>query len=235
MRTIILLTVYITISVLGVPVLLYSYWTKNIRPLVFVVKNSIRLGLKILGIRMKVLGNDRIDKQKPYIFMPNHLSNLDAPMVFSLIRQKTSVISKKDIFRIPFVGQAMKTAGFVEVDRKGAGGGRIAVEHAAKLIEKAGFSFLVFPEGTRSHNGELQAFRRGGFFLAIQTGLPIVPVSINGTFELMPKKKIFIKSGMVRIIFHDPVSVSGYDQDSLPELMDKVCHSIQSGLKELKV
>jgi 1-acyl-sn-glycerol-3-phosphate acyltransferase len=150
-----------------------------------------------------------------------------------LIPHPVRVILKKEIFRIPVVGTGMRHIEFVPVDRKGIKGGKASIERAARLMKDKGYSFLVFPEGTRSLDGNLQKFKRGGFFLALESGAPIVPVAIQGTFEIMPKKSFFVRKGRIRVVFRPPIPVQGYDQDHLAGLMDKVRTSIQdAGQKE---
>ena len=98
------------------------------------------------------------------------------------------------------------------------------------MIKEKGISFLIFPEGTRSRDGKLQPFKRGGFFLAASSQVPVFPVSIKGSYALLPKGSFFAKKGKVDVIFHPPVSVQGFDRNSLPQLMRKVRSVIQSGL-----
>jgi len=100
------------------------------------------------------------------------------------------------------------------------------------LMGERGYSYLIFPEGTRSRDGRTQAFRRGGFFLAIEAGAAIVPISIAGTFELMPKGSMFARSGPVRVRFHLPISSQGFGPANMGELMDTVKAAIESGLGE---
>ena len=232
MRTIVLLLVYVVIIILVIPVLIILYLLRLKLPFFWITKGALKLGQKILGIRLEVSGLENIDKKKSYIFMPNHLSILDAPLMVMLIPQPVRVISKKEIFRIPVIGQVMRHVNFVSVDRRGKRGGKESIEKATKLMKEKGYSFLVFPEGTRSPNGKLQKFRRGGFFLAVNSRAPIVPVTITGTHELMPKGSFFIKRGKIRVAFYPPVSVRGMDRDSIPVLLSKVKTTILSGLNE---
>jgi len=232
MRTIVLLLVYVVIIILVIPVLIILYLLRLKLPFFWITKGVFKLGQKILGIRFEVSGLENIDKKKSYVFMPNHLSILDAPLLFMIIPQPVRVISKKEIFRIPVIGQVMRHVNFVSVDRRGKKGGKESIEKATKLMKEKGYSFLIFPEGTRSPNGKLQKFRRGGFFLAINSRAPIVPVTITGTYELMPKGSFFIKRGKIRVTFYPPVPVRGMDQDSIPVLLSKIQSTILSGLNE---
>jgi len=232
MRTIVLLLVYVVIIILVIPVLIILYLLRLKLPFFWITKGVLKLGQKILGVRLEVCGLENIDKKKFYIFMPNHLSIVDGPIMLMLIPQPVRVILKKEVFRIPVIGQVMRHVNFVSVDRRGKRGGKESIEKATKLMKEKGYSFLIFPEGTRSLNGKLQKFRRGGFFLAINSRAPIVPVTITGTYELMPKGSFFIKRGKIRVAFYPPVSVRGMDRDSIPVLLSKVKTTILSGLNE---
>jgi 1-acyl-sn-glycerol-3-phosphate acyltransferase len=193
-------------------------------------KWALWIGQKILGIRLDASGIERIDQRVPYVFMANHLSLIDGPLLFMLIPQFVRVLLKKDAFRIPIIGQAMRQVGFVPVDRKGLKGGKKSIDRATRMIKEKGISFLIFPEGTRSRDGKLQPFKRGGFFLATNSQVPIIPVSIKGSYAIMPKGSFFSKKGKVGVIFHPPVSIQGVDRNNLSQLMGKVRSVIQSGL-----
>jgi 1-acyl-sn-glycerol-3-phosphate acyltransferase len=230
MRTIVLVLIYFLCTIV-LAILLLFFWPLGIRkPLLGLGKWAMSLGPKVLGIHVAVSGRDRIDPQTPYIFMANHLSFLDGPLLFWLIPQFIRVILKKQVFRIPVVGQGMRYVGFVPVDRKGVRGGRKSIEKASLLMRERGYSFLIFPEGTRSRDGRIQPFKRGGFFLALESRAPIIPISINGTDELMPRGKMFVGRGNVRVVFHQPVLVEGYAQQNMQGLIDRVKGIIESEL-----
>ena len=232
MRTIFLLIIYVLITLLLTPVLLFCFLFKSSRPLTWAGKQAMRLSPKILGIRIEVTGVDVVKKNKSYLFMSNHLSFLDGPLLYLVIPQPVRVILKKEIFRIPIIGLGMKQVEFVPVDRKGIRGGKKSIDHAVRLIKEKGYSFLIFPEGTRSRSGKPQEFRRGGFFLALSSQSAIVPISIQGTYELMPKGSFFVKKGKIKVAFHPPVSVCGDHKENLPGLLEKVRGVILSGLAE---
>jgi 1-acyl-sn-glycerol-3-phosphate acyltransferase len=230
MRTILLVLIY-AVLIFVLLVFLIIFWPFGLRePLLRLGKWAISLAPGILGIKIKIAGRDMIDKGKPYIFMSNHLSFLDGPLLFLLIPQSIRVILKKEVFRIPVVGQGMRFVGFVPVDRKGVRGGKKSIDRAARLMRERGYSYLIFPEGTRTRDGLTQAFKRGGFFLALESGAAIAPITIRGTYELMPRGAIFARRGKVDVLFHPPVPVQGYDQQNMPTLIDKVKDIIVSGL-----
>ncbi|MDH7512695.1 MAG: lysophospholipid acyltransferase family protein [Clostridiales bacterium] len=231
MRTVVLLLIYVILTFFLL-LLLLVFWPFGIRdPLLGIAKWAMSLGSKVLGLKVKVSGRDQLDRKSAYIFMANHLSFLDGPLLFWLIPRSIRVILKKEVFRIPVIGVGMRYVGFVPVDRKSMRGGKRSIAKAIQLMKKRGYSFLIFPEGTRSRDGRLQAFKRGGFVLALESKAPIVPVTINGTYELMPCGRIATKRGLVNVFFHPPVPVEGYDQSNLSTLIDKVKGAIESGLR----
>jgi 1-acyl-sn-glycerol-3-phosphate acyltransferase len=148
----------------------------------------------------------------------------------TVIDRPVRFIVKRFVFRIPVFGWGMRLAGYVPLDREGFGEGRRRLALAADLIRTRGYSFLIYPEGQRSWDGRLQPFRRGGFFMALDAGAPIVPVSIDGTFELMPRVSWKVRKGRVRIVFHEPVPVAGCAPDAIPALMERVRAAIAAGL-----
>ncbi len=232
MRTLLLLLAYVIIATACIPLVLFCYLTGRPRPLMAVGKWAVRLGQRILGVRIEVRGRDRLDVRSSYVFMANHASFLDGPLLYMLIPQSLLVILKKSLFRIPVVGQGMKVVGFVPVDRRHSGGGKRSIEKAVSSTRKKGFSFLIFPEGTRSLDGRLQPLRRGGFFLALEAKAPIIPIAIEGAFQLMPKGRFFIKRGTIRVDFLDPVPVQDYSNENLSPLVERVREILQSHLRK---
>jgi len=230
MRIALLVLVFLVLTVFAVPVVLFSAVFG--KPDAFLAYGiwMMRLGRAIMGIDIDVAGLDRLDRTTPCVFMSNHLSFLDAPLLVTVLDRPVRSIVKRFVFRIPVLGLGMRFAGYVPVDREGLGQGRKRIALAVRLIREKGYSFLVYPEGLRSWNGRLQPFRRGGFFLALESGAPIVPVSVRGTYELMPRTTWRIRRGRVRIIFHEPIDVSGFTPETMPALMDRVRAAIASGL-----
>lgn len=230
MRTLILLLIYIIIVLLLIPVLLVCMLIRAPQPILVVGKWAMKLGKAVLGINLEVSGLETIDKKSSYVFMANHLSFLDGPLLYMLIPQPVRVILKKEVFRIPIVGLGMSHVDFIPVDRKRIIGGKRSIEKASRLMRERGFSFLIFPEGTRSRDGNLQPFKRGGFFLALASQAPILPISIKGSFELMPKGSFFVKRGKIKVVFNAPVPVLGFNRDNLYQLIERVRSIIQTKL-----
>ncbi|MBE3129154.1 MAG: 1-acyl-sn-glycerol-3-phosphate acyltransferase [Acidobacteria bacterium] len=228
MRTVFLVLFYIVLVILITPFIVFCMLTGLRDPVIAVGQWAMRVSRRILGIKVEALGLDRIAPRTALIFMPNHISFLDGPMLEMLIPGAARVVLKKSVVRIPVVGLAMRFVGFVPVDRKGAEGGKKSIARAVRMVREKGYSFLIFPEGTRSRDGKLQRFRRGGFYLALESGAPIVPVTIRGTFELMPKGQKYARKGTVQVAFHDPISAAGYTIETMAGLMEKVREAILS-------
>jgi len=167
MRTVALVLIYTVIIILVTPFVLVCMAIGLREPLVALGRWAMALSRVVLGIRIEIEGREHIPRGQPVVFMANHLSFLDGPMLFLILPQPVRVILKKSIFRIPVVGFGMRFVGFVPVDRKGKEGGKKSILKAARMMTQRGYSFFIFPEGTRSRDGRLQAFRRGGFFLAM--------------------------------------------------------------------
>jgi len=163
-----------------------------------------RTGLRLAGVHVQVEGEDRIDPARTYIFMCNHVSNLDPPVLITRLPRRTSVLVKKELFQVPVLGRAMRMGDLVSVDRSNR---EAAVEsmHQGEKVMSRGLNMTVFPEGTRSRDGRLLPFKKGPFYLAMDSGVPVVPVTILGSESLMGKGSLLIRPGTVRLIFHAPI------------------------------
>ena len=230
MRNAVLVLVFVVLTLLAVPVLLVCVLFGLRDAFLSYGVGMMKVGRFILGIPLDVEGLDRLDKKTPYVLMSNHLSFLDAPLLVTVLDRHVRFIVKRFVFRFPVLGLGMSYSGYVPLDKEGAGEGRKRIARAAHLIREKGYSFLIYPEGSRSPDGTLQPLRRGGFFLALDSGAPIIPVSIKGTYELMPRESWHIRMGPVRIIFHEPIAVSGYTAETISDLMERVRAVIASDL-----
>ncbi len=184
-------------------------------------------GVRIAGARPEVIGRDRLDPQGTFIFMSNHVSNLDPPMLIPLIPRRTSVLAKKELFRIPILGRGFLMGSFVPVDRNNREAAKASLRIAAKVLGE-GINLTIFPEGTRSPDGRLLPFKKGPFFLAKETEAPVVPITILNTDVLWPKGSIWMRSGPASIVFHAPLNPADYP--SRDALMQAVRESISSAL-----
>ena len=186
-------------------------------------------GVWLTGVRVEAVGLDQFDHCRSYIFMTNHVSNIDPPIQVPLIPRRTSVMVKKELFKVPILGKAMRMGSLVPVDRGNRDAGIEAVREAKAVIEQ-GVNMLIYVEGKRSFDGKLLPFKKGPFYMAVECGVPVVPITIVGTHYAMPKARFAIKPGPVKVIFHPPIEPQDFGGREC--LMEKVRAVIDSGLPE---
>jgi 1-acyl-sn-glycerol-3-phosphate acyltransferase len=216
------------IFLVGPPFLLHAKLTGNTDALYGVARWGTKLALWLAGVKVEVVGREKIPQGRAVVFMPNHQSNCDAPAVFSVL-PPVLALGKKEFFRVPVLGRAMAMRHFIPVDRRNRARAIQAVEQATESL-KAGNSFLAFPEGTRSPDGRLQPFKKGVFVMAINAQAPIVPMSVSGSFKIMLKDDWAIRPGVVRITYHDPIPTAGCTMDNRAEIMERTRQAILSAL-----
>jgi len=213
-------------ALIGFP---WTFITGDIRFLYAMFVWGAFTGVRMSGVRVQAEGLEHLRSGQNYIYMSNHVSNLDPPILIRYIPGRTSVMVKKELFKYPILGQAMHMGSLVPVDRGNRDAGIDAVNDAKKAIQQ-GLSMMIYIEGKRSFDGKLLPFKKGPFYLAIECGIPVVPVTIVGTFEAMPKGRFAVKPGLVRLVFHEPIQPK--DFGGREELMEKVRAQIESGLPE---
>ena len=192
---------------------------------------GIDVALLLSGTRVVVEGRDHLGDERNTVVMPNHVSHLDAPVLFAALRIDFKAVAKKEVFKIPFLGHVLRFAGFIEVDRADRNQARAALDRAAQSLRE-GNTFLIFPEGTRTRTGELGAFKRGAFVAAIEAGSRIVPVALSGVRELMPRDRWRIRRGTVRLRLLEPLNAGGYSYDDRERLASEVRGRIAAALAE---
>ena len=181
--------------------------------------------LLMCNIKVKVIGKENLLHGKPQIFMANHQSDFDILIAVAYIPVQFRWIAKKELFNIPLFGAAMRSAGYIEIDRHNQEKALQSIDEAALRIRK-GKSIMTFPEGARSRDGEITAFKQGAFHLAINSGVSIVPVSIIGSGRIMPKRSVKIKSGQIKLVIGEPIEVKSFDIEKRHELIKKVRDTI---------
>ncbi|MGA8528641.1 MAG: lysophospholipid acyltransferase family protein [Acidobacteriaceae bacterium] len=219
---------------LGLPAALITLpWTLLTGNINFLYRTAlvvVRTGLRVGGIRIDFHQQSPLDPVQRYIFLSNHVSNLDPPILIPLLPGRVSVFLKRSLMKIPILGYGMKLASFIPVDRDGRTESAVESMHTAAAVLHSGVNILSFVEGTRSRDGRLQPFKKGPFYLAMHTGAPVVPVSISGTETMMRKGSLRIFPGTARVILHAPLQP--HDYPTREALMDAVRASIASGLPD---
>jgi len=230
-RTIIVLLYFSLAMLLILPLLvLWSLIAGDVTFMYNRFQESLRIGLRIAGIRVHVEGLENIP-QGVCIFASNHASNLDPVALTPNIPRRISLLAKKEVFKIPVLSKAIRMAKIVPVDRGDSEAAAESVDLAIKYL-KEGLSFCVYPEGTRSRDGRLLPFKRGTFVMAIRAGVPVVPVSLAGTQNLMRKGDWLIYPGEVTVRFGPAVATTGYGMEQREELRRTVQNLVADGLPE---
>ena len=175
--------------------------------------------LKTTGVRVEVEGLERLDPARSYVFAANHQSIYDIPILFASLPFQLRIIAKESLGRIPFMGWHLHRTGHVLVDRSKPGAG--VVKKMAKLVEE-GHSLIVFPEGTRSTDGSVGRFKGGSFVIALQAGLPVVPISVVGSRHVMFRGELMVRPGVVRVIVHDPIETAAVPREAAREFASSV-------------
>lgn len=216
------------VFLVGTWFLLHALLTKRIEPLYRCGWWGVRLGLWVAGIGVEVRGREHLQTKRRCLYVSNHVSNVDPPVLFAILPPRIAFMGKKQVFGIPVLGRAIRLVDFVSVDREDPEAARASVDEALAKLKRV--SLLVYPEGTRSTNGSLQRFKHGVFLLAIRAGVPVVPLTLDGAEAIMPKGKWEIYPGTVRVTAHPPVETRGLGEDDRGRLAMRVREIVASAL-----
>jgi 1-acyl-sn-glycerol-3-phosphate acyltransferase len=188
--------------------------------------------LKIGSIRVRVKGIEHVSPDTTFIYAANHASYFDIPILIVSLPGQIRIVYKRELIRLPIFGWAMKLGSYVPIDRGDSREALESLERAAQKIRE-GSSVLLFPEGTRSVDGKLQPFKRGAFALAVRSRVPIVPVTINGSFSILPKKEWRVRPGEIEVVIHPPLTTNGWNgREGELQLMAHVRNAISSSYVE---
>src|SRR5437868_3910077 len=189
------------------------------------------LVLWAVGVKVRVHGTENITATEPHIFASNHVSWFDVPALAKILPHY-KFVAKAELFKVPIFGRGMRTIGMIEIQRDNRKAAFGAYDVAAERI-RSGSSVVVFPEGTRGHAYPLRPFKKGPFVLAIAAGVPIVPVIVHGTIEIMPKGSLWVHPGTIDVHLLEPVSTTGVDYDHREALMQTVRTRMANAMREL--
>jgi 1-acyl-sn-glycerol-3-phosphate acyltransferase len=181
-------------------------------------------------IRLEVSGAEHARPGESFVLMSNHQSLYDVPVIYQALRRRIRMVAKQELFRVPIWGRAMRGAGFICLDRKSREQSRQTLLASADVLQE-GTSIWIAPEGTRSRDGTLGEFRKGGFHLALQSGCRILPVTVIGTREVLPAKGAHITNGRrVRVVVHPPIDPRAFGEERKEQLIAAVRGAIASAL-----
>jgi 1-acyl-sn-glycerol-3-phosphate acyltransferase len=188
--------------------------------------------VELLEIDLTISGAHRVPRDRAYIYMSNHQSHLDIPMLYASLPEGTiRMLAKKELFQIPIWGRGLRAAEFIEVDRSNHERAMESIAYAERLVRQ-GVSIYLAPEGTRSRDGSIGRLKKGGFHLAMGTNAPIVPVAIKGTIDILPRGTRSMRTGRaVEVTIGEPIAVEGRDLDGLmTEVRDFLVQNVENGV-----
>jgi len=216
--------------ILGPPLILLTLLTKSATLMYWTGVKLVVCVTRMAGEKVTVEGRENIPPGV-CLFAANHTSNADAPAIVGAIPRRIAILGRKSLFDIPLIGTAFRLAKFVPVDRENRDAALASVKEAVQYIRE-GFSFLVYPEGTRSADGRLRRFKKGSFVIAIEAGVPIVPVGCAGAHRIMKKNSLRVRPGKVTVRFGKPIDASAYTVEQRDELAERVHAAVAAQLPE---
>ena len=230
LRGILLLAFWFTaIGILAPILIVLRLLTGNENMIYSPVRLFVRLGLWLVGVKVEVTGRERLDPAQAYIFTPTPQSLIEVPLFVTYLGRNPAYRAKKEVFKYPIFGYGIGLMGVVPVDRSNSPSAVESAKAATEMLRR-GKSYVVYPEGTRSPDGRLLPFKKGAFMMAIDAGVPIVPVSVSGATRIMPKAKIEVHPSTVRLTVHDPIPTTDYSRDNVAELVALTRQQIFSAL-----
>jgi 1-acyl-sn-glycerol-3-phosphate acyltransferase len=198
-----------------------------------VIRGWSRIWLTTSGTRLEVEGGDNIDPKRSYVVVANHLSALDIMACLLAVPLPIRFLAKKELFRVPVLAQGMRLVGIIEVDREARGAIHSEVNRQSRELIEQGRSLIIYAEGTRPRNGVMKPFKKGAFTMAIRSGLPVLPLSIHGSYEAWPPGKPVVRGGLIRVMIDKPVETDGMTSADTGELRDQVREIIGGRVEEM--
>lgn len=222
-RTVLTWTVGVLVTIVGALSALAIVMVKPDSPAVeSVIRWWSRMWLRASGTRLEVEGSEHIDPGQSYIVVANHLSTLDIMVCFLAVPLPIRYLAKKELFRIPLLAQAMRAVGIIEVDRAARSSIHASVNRQAKELLAHKRSLIIYPEGTRPRDGVMKPFKKGAFTMAIASGLPVLPLTIHGTYQAAAPGKPWFHGGPVSAVIDPPIETEGLGQADTDALRDRV-------------
>ena len=186
--------------------------------------------LFLAGLKVQIQGTENILHDSPAIYVSNHQSNFDIPIIFAGLPIQFRWMAKQELFRVPLFGLAMKRSGIIPIDRSNQRKTMHSIISAAQRI-KDGASVVIFPEGTRTPDGQLQKFKKGALLIAAKAQVPVVPIAIHGSYQIQPKDRWKINGGLLKLEFLQPIATAGLKSSDIDALTNKVHDQIANSLQ----
>lgn len=182
-----------------------------------------------MGLSFSLHGKDKVVPGASYIVTPNHQSNADILALIRVLPLRFRWVVKKELAKIPLFGWALAGTGAIAIDRSDPKQSVESLQNSTDKL-KGSWSVLIYPEGTRTPHGRLLKFKKGAFMMAVQAGIPILPVTSNGAFKVLPKKTVWFRPGHITVTIGDPIVTAGLTEKDVPDLMEKTREAVSKNL-----
>ncbi|HQR34840.1 MAG TPA: lysophospholipid acyltransferase family protein [Blastocatellia bacterium] len=220
-----LIVVVLLLLFIGVPIVFLGYLLRRLFGIEDFVHPFAKFGCKVwirsFGARVHVSGREHLDPNQAYVFAANHQSNVDPPLLFAYLGPITGAIAKKELTKFPVIKQGFPLAHVVPIDRRNRESAIESTRRGAAELKK-GYSLMAFPEGTRTVDGCVKEFKKGVFFMALEAGVPVVPVVVNDTRLVWRKGAKIVRAGDVYLEILPPITTEGYNDGNIEALVERV-------------
>ncbi len=233
-RTIITVVAGVTATIVAVALLAIMVVIDDRSPLIErIIRVWSRVWLAASGTKLEVEGAENIDPKRSYVVVANHLSTLDIMACLLAVPLPIRFLAKKELFRVPVLAQGMRMVGIIEVDREARGAVHSEVNRQSRELIEKGRSLIIYAEGTRPRNGVMKPFKKGAFTMAITSGLPVLPLSIHGSYEAWPPGTPLVRGGVIKVILDKPVETEGMTTSDTGDLRNQVREVIAGRVEAL--
>jgi 1-acyl-sn-glycerol-3-phosphate acyltransferase len=233
-RTILTVVAGVTATIVAVASIAVMVVINDSSPLIEkIIRAWSRVWLAASGTKLEVDGAENIDPNRSYVVVANHLSTLDIMACLLAVPLPIRFLAKKELFRVPVLAQGMRMVGIIEVDREARGAVHSEVNRQSRELIEKGRSLIIYAEGTRPRNGVMKPFKKGAFTMAITSGLPVLPLSIHGSYEAWPPGTPLVRGGVIRVVLDKPVETEGMSTSDTGDLRDQVREVIAGRVEAL--
>ena len=222
-RTIITVVAGVTATIVAVALIAVMVVINDSSPMIEkIIRGWSRVWLVASGTKLEIEGAENIDPNRSYVVVANHLSALDIMACLLAVPLPIRFLAKKELFRVPVLAQGMRMVGIIEVDREARGAVHSEVNRQSRELIEKGRSLIIYAEGTRPRNGVMKPFKKGAFTMAISSGLPVLPLSIHGSYEAWPPGTPLVRGGVITVVLDKPIETDGMTTPDTGDLRDQV-------------
>jgi len=233
-RTIVTVVAGVTATIVAVALIAVMVVINDSSPMIEkIIRGWSRVWLVASGTKLEIEGAENIDPNRSYVVVANHLSALDIMACLLAVPLPIRFLAKKELFRVPVLAQGMRMVGIIEVDREARGAVHSEVNRQSRELIEKGRSLIIYAEGTRPRNGVMKPFKKGAFTMAIRSGLPVLPLSIHGSYEAWPPGRPIVRGGVISVVLDKPIETDGMSTSDTGDLRDQVREVIAGRVETL--